>query len=913
MKKDKSKYIIIISMLLFCLLILFLSTVPECKASPDVTLYVKTIDGKALPNAIVKIYNSTTQQLITEKTSDSNGKVSLPINGTKTYKLVVEYPRGFEVYVNSTFVYGELGKKEVKVNVLSEWVLTIYDKYGRDVLQNVDVKIIHGENDTIAFSLKTGSDGKVKFTYVPLGEGPSAKYLVNISYANKVFENSYECSENEKSVSVKLDLYRVVVRVSDVLNRPVEGIAAEIREDLDEKPISSGTSNSTGHAVLKLVPNGKYFLIAKLGEYTVYQSDEKVIEVYNNDKEFSITAQVVKLNITVYDYDGESIISHLDTELIGQIRDVENNKLVSETSTLNGELKFNYVPLGKFKLTVTVAGIVVYSQDYEVTPQTAKGSIKAGFYDAKLTIDGSRLVNKIIVNYLKGILKKESLEIPIDFKDGYVSLQNIPSYSGYLVKLYYGDVEVSEGTIDITRDEVEVSIKLRGVNLTVTTLDMYGHPISADVKVYLENGEEYFTFKTDNSGSAEVGELLPINYKLKAYLMSVECGELSVQPQSSTSYTMNLRVKNVYVKLYDKDRESAIPDALIELYTDKSKISGTTNSSGIVFFKNMPLTKYSYTVYMYGFKVGEGETEINLEDKLLEFTASGILDLRLSIVDGDKQPIESGKIVITVGDKDIEADVDDKGQARIMNLPNTTLYISGLYYKGVKVKTEPNEINLVKDEMTVPLSANIYTLQASIKLKNGEPMKFGEVNLYVNGEKTSKIDLSVNNPFTERLPGGELKIEVVFKNVRVASKTFAFDSSKELTMTAEVYLFTSTLYNTLGEKLRGVKVTIEGEKTPVEELETDENGVIETYLPSGTYRVKMSYGGSEYSSLILVNDTTNLNIMLPVDVLNPFFIILLSIFNAASISVYFIKKLKNKRIRQRKKKKEKVVRKVLRI
>ncbi len=912
MKRGKNRYIII-SMLIFCLLILFLDVVPGCKASPDVTLNVKTIDGKTLPNAIVKIYNSTNpQQLITEKTTDSKGKASLPINETATYKLVVEYPRGFEVYTNSKFVYSELGEKEVRVNVLSEWVLTIYDKYGRDVLENVDVKIIHRENNTIAYSLKTGSDGKVKFTYVPLGGGPSANYLVNISYANRVFEKDYECSEDEKSVSVKLDLYRVVVRVSDVLNRPVEGITAEIREDLDEKPISSSTSNSTGHAVLKLVPNGKYYLIAKLGEYAVYQSDEKVIEVYNNDKEFSITAQVVKLNVTVYDYDGESIISHLNTELIGQIRDLENNKLVSETSTLNGELKFNYVPLGKFKLTVTLAGIVVYSQDYEVNSQTAKGSVKARFYDAKLTIDASRLANKTIVNYLKGVLKKESLEIPLEFKDGYVSLQNIPSYSGYLVKLYYGDVEVSEGDIDITKDEVEVSIKVRGVNLTITTLNIYDQPIPAEVKVYLENGDEYFTFKTDNSGSAEVGELLPINYKFKAYLMNVECGELVVQPQSSTSYTINLRVKNVYVKLYDKDKESAIPDALIELHTGKSKTSSTTNSSGVAYFKNIPLTKYSYTIYMYGFKVGEGETEVSFEDKLLEFIASGILDLRLVIVDGDKQPIDGGRVVITVGDKDIEADVDNNGQARIINLPNTTLYISGLYYKGVKVKTEPSEINLVKDEMTVPLSTNIYTLQASIKLKNGEPMKFGEVNLYVNGEKTSKIDLSMNNPLTERLPGGELKIEVVFKNVKVASKTFAFDSSKELTVTAEVYQFTSTFYNTFGQKLAGLKVTIKGEKTPVEELETDESGVIDTYLPSGSYRVEMSYNGSEYSSLIVVNDTTNLSIMLPIDVLNPFFIILLSLVNIASISVYFIKKIRSKKIRQ-KKKKGKVVRKVLRI
>lgn len=905
------------AVLIICLLLLFSSSIPESTSDPDeaLPLTVKTLDGKTLPNAVVKIYNYTAGLVVTV-TTDSGGKALLPkdkIDEAKPYKLVVEYPRGFQVHRNDSFVYGQLGKSEVRVNVLSEWTLIVSDKSGRDMLRNVDVQITHEKNDTIAYKLKTDENGKVKFYYVPLGESRSAYYLVNISYAGRMFESWYECSEDGRNINVKLDLYRVVVKLSDVLNRPVEGLLAEVRGGLEEEPISSSASNSTGYSVLKLVPNGEYYLTVKLGEYTVYESREKEVEVHNKDEELSITAQVVKLNITVYDYDGEGIISNLNTEIIGEVRDPQNNRLVSRASTLNGELRFNYVPLRRFKLTVAIAGIVVYSQDYEVSLQNAQGSIKARFYDTRLVIDGKSLVNPSVVNRLNGILKKESLEIPLNFQGGYASLQNIPAYSGYLIKLYYKDVEVLERNIDVTKDEEEISIEVRGVNLTITTLNIYNEPIPAEVKIYLEDNVEYFAFKTDDSGSAEAGELLPITYKLKAYSMNVECFEATVQPRTSTSYTLILNVKNVYVKLYDKDMESTIPEALIELYAGKSKTSSMTNSSGIAFFKNIPSTKYFYRVFMHGFKVGEGETEVSLDRDFIELIAPGILDLRLSIVDGDKQPVDGGQVVITVGDGDVVVDVDRSGQARVVNLPNTTLYISGLYYKGVKVKTEPNEITLVRDEMMVPLTANIYTLQASIKLKNGELMRFGEVNLYINGEKTSEIDISENNPLTERLPGGELRIDVVFKDVKVATKAFTLDSSKELTITAEVYRFTGTVYSTLGERLKGLKIRVEGGRGPVEELETDENGVIDTYLPIGVYRIKIGYSGSEYGSLIEVKDTTRMSFMLPIEVLNPLFIMLLPLVNFASISAYFIKNLKKERARQKKEKKERSVRKVLRI
>ena len=880
---------------------------------PEVTITIKTIDNVALPNAIVKAYTvvDETKYLNDTKTTDSSGRVTLSIKEKKIYRLEIFYPSGFLVNVTTSFNYSALPKKELYVNVLSKWTLRITDKFGRDPLPNVPVRIKLPEDESITLAGNTGSDGKVQFNFVPLGMTSSKVYEVNITYAGQNYIKEAECSEKNKEVAIKLELFRVLVAVRDVLNKPVEGIRVEIRKQLDEYALSTGSSNLTGYAVLKLVPNGGYYLIAKLGEYEVYRSEEKIVKVMNADEEVSITAQVVRLNITVYDFDGEAIISNLRAELAGEIRD-SGNRLVSTASSLKGELRFGYVPLGRFRLNVFIAGINVYSQEYEINEQTAKGSIRARFFDAKLTIDGSSLVNSTITRYLKGVLKKDILEIPLDFSTGYMSLENVPAYNGYLIKLYYKEYEVAETKIDITKDGEEISMKIRGKNITVNTLNLYDKPLSAEIKVYLEDGDEYFKFKTDNSGLAKTGEFLPITYKFKAYIMGVECGEVTVQPQASESYIMKLNVGDAYIKLYDKDRESTIPDALIELYVENSKASSTTNASGIAFLKNIPFTKYLYRAYMYGFKVGEGEVNIGLDRQLVEVVAHGILDLRLTIVDGEKQPIDGGKIIITVGDKEIAANIDQNGQARIPNLPNTTLYIAGLYYKDVKVRTDTREIYLVSDEMPVTLSANIYTLRVSVKLKTGELMKFGEVNIYVGGKKTSKITLSENNPFSERLPGGELMIEVVFKNTRVASKSFTLDASKELPIQADVYRFVTTFYNTLGERLKGLSLRLERENTLIEELETDENGMIDTYLPGGAYKIKISYGDNEYSSSIEIGNETQLNFMLPIQVFNPVIIMFLPLINAVIVLLHFMGKLKAKGLRQ-KKKPMKTIRKVLKI
>ncbi|MEN2975467.1 MAG: hypothetical protein ABDH32_07860, partial [Candidatus Caldarchaeales archaeon] len=345
-------------------------------------------------------------------------------------------------------------------------------------------------------------------------------------------------------------------------------------------------------------------------------------------------------------------------------------------------------------------------------------------------------------------------------------------------------------------------------------------------------------------------------------------------------------------------------DAVIELQTHGSRVSSMTNSSGLAYFKNLPFTKYSFKAFLYGFKVAEGEVEVELDEEMIEIVAPGILDLRLSIVDGDRQPLDSGEIKLSIGDRELDARIDVNGFARVRELPNSTIYIEEFYYKGIKVEVDPSEINLVRDEMLIVVSARVYTLQGSIVLKDERPMDFGQVIIYVDGEKISTIDLSDGNTFIERLPSGELNVDVIFKMSKVGSRTLTLDSSKQISIIADVYMITITFYDTLGKPIEGLKLELKSDKGLVEELESDSEGLIESFLPSGSYLLKIDYEDNSYTSSILLKDNTKLNFIVPVEFFNPIIIFLIPLANIAIVSFRLLKmvnirKAKVKKVRKK--------------
>ncbi|MEM4466869.1 MAG: Ig-like domain-containing protein [Nitrososphaerota archaeon] len=901
MEINSKIFLSLVALSIVFLIVNFIPIAFSQSSTVSVTLVVKTIDDKPLPNAKVKLYNTTDPSQILVGTTNTYGKVKFSILKDKSYGYVIEYPSGFKVGEGEIKFTGDVeDQEEILLDpayVLSSWIHIVTDNYGRDPVPGVDVIITHEENKTITFAGKTDSNGKISFSYIPLGLKNYADYRVNISYANRFYADTYECSGANKEIIIKLPLFRVNVEITDIKNRPVAGIVAGVTENIQVEPIFKNISNATGYSIIKLVPEGEYYLVAKLGEHVVYVSEEK-FRVQYRDLDLFIKANVVQFNLTVYDYDEERIASGFGADLIGEIR--KAGKLVASSSTREGILRFGYVPLGEFELTIKLADIPIYSSSkYKIDETTAEGKIKANLYDVKIKLDGSRLVNETITRYLIGELKKNTLTINFNFTRGYVELKDIPSSSGYQLKLYFDNTVVSESSIDITQDDETVIHVLIGVNITLFTVNLNDKPASSYLEIYLQNGDKYASLEIGASGRVDIGELLTIPYILKGYVMDIEVASQNISPRKTgEEYVLKLSVRDVYVRIYDKDSESAIPEVLLELYVKRSKVSSITNSSGIAIFRNMPLTKCSFKTFYYGFKVGEGELNIDRDTEIFGVVASGILDLRLQVLDGEKIPLDGGKLTLTIGDSLIDVAIDSSGSAIVKNLPNTTIYISSFEYKKVKVKVSPSEFNLIKDDMFLSLTAEVYRLDGSIVMKNGKPLTSTKVNIYSQGVKIATKNLLENSSFQERIPKGEVRIEVFHKDVKVGDKTLVVDVTKSLQIIVNVYEFTCRFHDSFGKPIETIVKILDKSGYKIDEVKLDKSGFLKTLLPSGAYELNIEYEGSLYKIPFTVNDDKSLSFIIPINLIDPILVMSLPIFNIIAVVFPIMRKAKIRKSRK---------------
>ncbi|RLG02195.1 MAG: hypothetical protein DRN60_03755, partial [Thaumarchaeota archaeon] len=301
-------------------MIIFTATPITVKADPSVTIKIYTLDGKRLPGAFVQIKSDTTTL---NGTTNSNGEVSFDINETAVYRLEVFYPSGNSVYENPEFNYSETESGKVMVNVLSSWTIRVWDHEERDPVPGANVTITFGGNNSVKYSKLTGDDGKASF-----GPLPSGSYEVVVRFKDIEKESTELADPDHKTVSITLPLYRVNVEVKDRFGSPVEGVKVYLKPDLEEDAISEDETNVDGEAILKLIPNGRYYLEAYLKDILVYQSEGKEIHVSSSDESRTITVNAARLNITVKDYDGVDVIKGEDLRLKGEL--VKGGKTVEE-------------------------------------------------------------------------------------------------------------------------------------------------------------------------------------------------------------------------------------------------------------------------------------------------------------------------------------------------------------------------------------------------------------------------------------------------------------------------------------------------------------------------------------------------------------------------------------------------------
>lgn len=857
---------LLLIMIAFIIMITIISQAFADQQTKTLTVTVYTLDGKKLSGAIVELINITNpnKPIIKKSTTGSDGKVQFQVITTDKYKIKVYYPSGHLVYESEEISGSELESKNfqisVDVNVVSKWEIIVKDGKNRDPVPSANITIVL-TGKSIRYSKLTDADGKATFGPIPTGS-----YDITIKYRNLEKKFSEEPSMDEetktmKSLTLTLPLYRVTLKVEDVNDVPVKDVDVELKPELDEEAIASATTDADGGVVLKLIPNGGYYVVAYLRGVKVYESKEKEIRVSEKDVEKIIKINASKANITIYDYDGKNKIKNYP--LKGRL--IRGGETICEVDAVDGVLEFDHIPFTSYMLKIYLGGIQVYSETYEVNQTTFRGSVKAWFHDTKIEVNASILANETMAKSLKVKFQKDPVELEVQTEEGRAILEDIPRATGYLVTIFYQDREVGKiSEVSVLEEDQAIKLNLTGYKISFITLNLDDEPISVDIDISLQRGEKILSMKTSPDGKGSSGILLPLTYEISAYLGGIKVGGQELTLTSDMNLRMKLSVINTVFKILDKDGEETLTNVDLKLIHESLELKGASDEEGSIKVRNIPVTQYRLIANYHGFKVLDQSIEIGPDTREVELLAPGAMDIKLAMLDALKKPLDQGLVTLSFGDVEISENISSNGEVAFKNLPNTTIGIQ-TFYRGMKVNVDPAEFDLTRDEMRIVCTTSVYTLTVKVLRGDDEPVSEGKAVIYVNGEIKAIHDLSSDNTFSERFPKGDVDIQVIYRDREAGfMKIYLEQPINDVTLRSELYPFRVRIYDPGGEPVKGAELVIRDKLGEIGKARSGENGLIEIVLPRGDYNASIKIGNNTYSFDFEFEESSFINFLYPV-------------------------------------------------
>jgi len=852
-KKTAPAMLVIITLLLLMNLIIPI----HAQDDPTLTIKVYTRDNKPLANAYVELRDQDGTRIGIKKTG-SDGKTSLDVAGDKLYNAYVYYPAGHQVGYRLDINVTITPDINITVEVISKWTIYVYDREERDPVPGAKVFLVHKINNTIKYSGSTDSGGKVEFGPIP----SDSNYDITVEFKGNNYSLGAKSIPSEGATKLTLPLYRVTLSIVDRKGSPVEGVEVELREELDKSPAATAKSDSNGLAIMKLIPtNTEYYVIARLKGITVYASSEKEIKVLNDDVSKEITVNALRLNITVMDYDGEDILK--DYTFTGKL--FKDGREVGSAPSENGVIRFGHTPFENYDLRIMLGEMTVYSGKYEVKVESAEGTVKAWFYDIKIRVNVSAIVNASITKSLVGELRAPGLRFEFQTKDWEASIMNVPKFDKYAASLFYSGREVfrAEG-LRIGEENQVLWLNMTGYRLNITTINLDDEPVSADIIVVLEGVGRITSFKTGVDGRGSLGRLLPLTYRLEAYIDDMPIGVETIDLTADKSIIMRLSLRNIYFKIFDRDGEAALGNISLTLTHGRFSRSGRYLGDGTLLVGDLPLGEYSLIVTYYGFKVLEDHVEISPENRFFELRAPGVLDLELIFLDSDKKPLGQGRAVVSFSGYEFEDDIGEDGRAVFKNLPNITLSIAA-FYRGIKLQIEPSEIDLVRDDMKVAITCSVHSFEAGILRGDGKPLEEGLAMLYVNDMLLETYNLAEKNKILERLPEGDVRVEIKYRGRDAGLfNTYLEKSMLGLAIYSTVYPVEILVRNPDGGAVGGARLIVEDEMGVIAEAVSGADGIIRLLLPAAeNYNAILKIGNETYGFRLTVEKSRSLSFLRP--------------------------------------------------
>ncbi|CAO1610264.1 putative LPXTG-domain-containing cell wall protein [Brochothrix thermosphacta] len=528
-----------------------------------------TEDNKALEGAIFKVVNDKDEDIITNLSTDKEGKVLAENLAPGTYAFVeTAAPAGYVLNpIKTTFTINDSNVDKPAVVAAGEVInykgsaeLTKVDAKG-NALENAEFKVIDSEGSTVVEKLTTNADGKItvanlapgKYTFVET-KAP-AGYILNTEAVAFTVADSTE-GKPETVVANELTNYK--------------GSAQLTKTDADGKALENAefkVVNSDGKTIIeKIISDENGQVVApelEPGDYEFIETKAPTGYILNDAKTaFTISAENAGKPTVVdagkfVNYKGGAELRKIDgngNELAGaefKVIDADGNTVIDKlTSNAEGKIKADDLAPGEYQFVETKAptGYVLNTDKVSFTveakqsyaPKYINSGVFANYMGSaeliKVDKEGNTLEGaefKVVNDKNETVIEKitsneEGIVFAENLAPGTYQFVETKAPTGYIINT--NPVEFTIAAAQAATPKVVKTIELANYkgSATLTKVDVDGNALeNAEFKVVDADGKTVVdNLITNSNGKIAVADLAPGDYQF-------------VETKAPTGYVLN--------------------------------------------------------------------------------------------------------------------------------------------------------------------------------------------------------------------------------------------------------------------------------------------------------------------------------------------------------------------------------------
>lgn len=433
--------------------------------------------------------------------------------------------------------------------------------------------------------------------------------------------DAFDTFEATATLNVATNTGKVQVKKIDSENsKPIQGAEFELLKT-DGTKVATVTTNSQGIALFSNLYQGSYILkeIATDKNYILDSNIFNIDVTYNNTTTKTITNNPKKGNLRINKTDSET--SDPIKGITFQLLDLDGNIVQTDTTDSNGEIYFQNLRIGKYKLKETdtnsnyVLNSTVFDVEIEynkttikdITNDYKKGNIKINKTDSETSdpIEGVTFqLLDLNGNIVSTAITNENGEAYFNnIRIGSYKLKEISTKINYILNTTIFDVEVEynkTAVIDITNEYQRGS-------LLVNKVDADNNKITLGNVIFDLYSNEFKrvigTYATDVDGEFSIEGLRIGTYKLiekntgKWYNLA-ENTEININWNETTHTMIENELKKGQIKVIKVDKENSevkLEGVEFEVLDENDNILETivTDKNGEALTSKYPIRDFS--------------------------------------------------------------------------------------------------------------------------------------------------------------------------------------------------------------------------------------------------------------------------------------------------------------------------------